>query len=476
MEATTIAVGFGQRHFGKARLGDKRRTRRLVKTADQIMQHPAGSLPEKLPQRKDLVALYRLLDEPQVTHQRVLQPHLQQTLEAMRQHQGVVLLVHDTTELDFSHCTALAQQLGQIGHGGNRGLLCHNSLAITPERQVLGLASQILHKRRQVPKGEPPLQKRQHPDRESRLWVKAVEAIGPAPTGCRWVDICDRGSDTWEYLAYEIRHGRQFVIRCAKDRNLQGPDHLGSDRIYLKLHGYARDLPVQQMRTVQVPAVPGKHAARVAQVGVAFAPVTLEAPHFVRGEAEEESLQLWVVAVRELDAPAGVRPLEWLLLSNVPVQNVADASQRVDWYACRPVVEEYHKAKKTGVQIESLQLEQVERLKPAIALLSVVAVGLLQLRELARQKDSEQTPAREILPELYVVMLSLWRWDEPRLEMSVKEFCLALGAMGGHQNRRRDGLPGWLTLWRGWQSLTLMVKGAQALQLFLTTKDQQRCV
>jgi len=476
MDGSTIAVGFGERHFGKARLGDKRRTRRLVRTAELMMQHPGGPLTEKLNERKNLVALYRLLDEEDVTHRRVIQPHLAQTLELMQAAEGVVLLVHDTTELDYSHCSQMAEQLGQIGHGGNRGLLCHNCLAITPQRQVLGLASQLLHRRREVPKGESPKHKREHPDRESRLWVKAVEAIGPAPAGRLHVDISDRGSDTWEYAAYETRHSRRFVLRCAKDRNLEGEDHLGSDRIHQKLHGYARDLPVQQLRTVQVAAVPGKHPARVAQVGVSFAPVTLQAPHFVRGQAEELSLQLWVVAVREVNAPAGVQPLEWLLLTNVPVKTIGDASQRVDWYECRPVVEEYHKAQKTGVQIESMHFEEVDRLKPAIALLSVVAVGLLQMRQLAWEPQAQQTPATVVMPPLHVAVLSLWRWGQVRMDMNVREFCLALGAMGGHQNRRRDGLPGWLTLWRGWQRLMPMVQGAQALQQIEAAKAGQRCV
>src|SRR5205809_4939995 len=112
----------------------------------QIMQHPAGSLPEKLNNWAELMGLYRLAGMPAVTHARVMQPHCQHTLEQMSRQVGPVLLIHDATELDYTHADELAGQLGPIGNGGGRGYVCHNSLAVTPDRQVLGLANQILHR------------------------------------------------------------------------------------------------------------------------------------------------------------------------------------------------------------------------------------------------------------------------------------------------------------------------------------------
>ena len=158
-----------QVHFGSAVLGDARRSKRLVKSAALIFKSPAGSLPEKLSEWTDLVGLYRLVAAKAVTHAAVIGPHLRWTLDQMRQAGGVVLLLHDTTELDFTGHGLVAEQLSQIGNGGGRGYLCHNTLAVTPDKQVIGLASQLLHLRRKVPKGETARQKREHPDRESRL-------------------------------------------------------------------------------------------------------------------------------------------------------------------------------------------------------------------------------------------------------------------------------------------------------------------
>lgn len=468
MDVACLSASFGESHFGSCQLGDVRRTRRLVKTADLIMKHPGGTLPDKLGNWADLIGLYRLAAAEQVTHQAVIQCHCRRTLERAAARAGVVLLLHDSTETDYTQLLALDDQIGQIGNGGRRGYVCHNTLAVTPDRQVIGLASQILHRRRDVPKGEPRRVKRDHPDRESLLWPAGCAAAGPVPPGKLWVDISDRGADTFEYLDYEHRQGRRHVTRSAKDRKLAGEDHLGADRVHQTLHAYTRDLPALGERTLEVPRQQkgrrsAARAARAARVGIAAGPVSIQVPHFARGHCQSESLDLWVVHVREIDPPAGAEPLEWILLTNVAVRDFADACARVDWYACRPVIEELHKGMKSGCGIEDLQFEHADRLEPVIGLLSVVATELLRLRELARGADADRAPARSVVDPLWVKVLTFWRYQAPRQDVSVREFAMALGRLGGHLGRKRDGFPGWITMWRGWQKLRLMVEGAKAV-------------
>jgi hypothetical protein len=473
------------RHFGKARLWDRRRTRRLVRSAELMMACPEGTLSQKLPDRADLVGLYRLLDCEQVTHAAVLEPHRQRTWEAIGEHDGVVLLIHDPTELDFSHLPELHGQLGQIGNGSRRGYLCHNTLAVglwPGGRQVLGLASQILHRRREVPADETPRQKRAHPGRESRLWIKGIQACRECGTaqalsaGKLVVDIADRGSDTVEFIEFEVNSGRHFVIRLARDRNLDGDDHfgIGGDRIHRRLISYARDLPVLGRRTVPVPAAPGKHAGRTATVAISSGPLRLRASRFARGQCTGLAMDLWVVQVKEINAPAGIEPLEWMLLTNVPADTFEQACQRVGWYEQRPVIEDYHKGQKTGVSIERSRFEETCRLEPLIALLSVVAVVLLELRDAGRQRDAEQRPATDLVPRLYVEVMAaraarraLEKGPRGRApvtaQMSVREFVTELAKLGGFMARKSDGLPGWQTLWRGWAKLQLMLEGAMAI-------------
>jgi hypothetical protein len=378
-------------------------------------------------------------------------------------------MVHDSTELDYTHCQAMEDQLGQIGTGGGWGYIAHHTLAVTPQRQVLGLLNQVLHHRRRVSKHERRSAKRAHPQRESRLWMRGCEATGTVPAGKLWIDIADRGSDTMEFIAYEHARGRRYVIRSARDRVLFGEDHLGEDRIHQHLHEYARDLPELGRRTIEVPAKPGKSKARVAMVSVSAAAVTLTPNRWIRGEIEGQqkhpTLELWVIRVVEINPPGGVEPLEWILLSNLPAETFQQAAQLIDFYTCRPVIEDYHKGQKTGLGIEQMQFEHADRLEPAIAMLSVIAALLLQLRHAARQPDADKTPARTIVPIILVQVLSGKLFGQIRHDLTIREFLFGVARLGGHLGRKHDGPPGWQTLWRGWNDLQLMVQGAMTLRL-----------
>lgn len=468
MEGATTLLTFGQQNFGTAQLGNRTRTKRLVQLADQILQHPGGTLPDKLSRPADLRALYRMVNRPAVTHAAVFQGHRDLTLEKMRQTAETVLIIHDATELDYSGLTSVRDDLGQIGNGHRRGYLCHNSVALIPStREVLGLANQILHRRPVVAKNETREHKRRRQSRESRLWTKGSEAIGPAPEGRLWVDVCDRGADVFEYIDHKHASGGHYVVRAHHDRSIQVLEDNQPQR--RSLFGYARGLAEWDRKVIDVPArpaEPGKAAqpARTATVRISAGPLHLLPPRQKRGEHRDEPLAVWVVAVLEIDPPPGVDAVHWILLTNVAVRITKDAWERVEWYQCRWTVEELHKAQKTGCGIEEMQFTTVGAMEPAIALLSVVAVFLLQLRCASRQADVKERPATELMPAEYVSVLSGWRYGEPGREMTIEEFFYALARLGGHQNRKADGLPGWLVLWRGWTKLHAMVEGAEIMR------------
>jgi hypothetical protein len=452
-------LSFGQLHFGSAQLGDPRRTARLVTVADQLLCHPQGTFPQKIPDPYDLDAFYRLVAAEDVTHAALLAPHCQLTHQRMAAHDGVTLLLQDSTVLDYSGLSI--PELGQVGDGHGRGYYCHNCLAVTARRQVLGLAHQLLHTRRDVPAGETREQRRQHPQRESRLWRDTVQALPAAPAGRLWVDVADCAADLMEFIDYEDEQNRSYVIRSQHNRWVTVQQDAGRRRC--KLWDVARALPAgTQTRAVTVAAQAGQ-PARTARLTVAWAAVTIVPPRQRRGQERGVPLAVGVVRVAEVTPPAGVEPLEWILLTNVAIPTEAAAWERTDWYGCRVVVEEYHKCQKTGCDIERMQFEYADRLQPAIALLSVVALTLLQLRDWARQPEHKSQPATAGVPPLWVRLLAQWRYGRKRTDLTVEEFVLALGRLGGHQNRPSDGLPGWQTLWRGWMQLQAMIQGVLLL-------------
>jgi hypothetical protein len=197
-------------------------------------------------------------------------------------------------------------------------------------------------------------------------------------------------------------------------------------------------------------------------VKVAWAVVRIAAPRKRSGEYELEELELWVLRVWEDNTPVGEEPLEWILLTNVAVTDAAQARERVHWYEKRPIVEEYHKGMKTGCSIEGMQFTTIQRLEPAIAVISLVATTLLELRNAARDELRAQQPARELLAEEYVEVLERHYARRVRGPLTVREFYRLVARLGGHQNRKGDGFPGWITLWRGWTRLESMLDGFRA--------------
>lgn len=458
--ATDTTASFGTLHFGTAQLGDIRRTRRLVLVADAIVQHPGGTLPQKIHGPASLDDLYRLANRKEVTHAAVLEPHRQRTLEAMRAHAGPILNIHDTTELDYTSLLSLTG-LGQIGNGSGRGYECHNTLAVDAHTgATIGLVNQILARRDTVPKNESREARRNRETRESRLWKQGSEAVGPAPEGATWVDVCDRGADVFEYVAHKRETFGSFIVRSKHNRICTVLiDGVPCRR---KLHGHVRQLEPLGGRHVFVAARDG-HPPRRAKVLVAAEAVELVAPKQPRGDHGPDPMPLNVVILSEVETPEGVEPLEWILLSDRPAQDLVQASEIADWYARRPIVEELHKGMKTGCSIEMMQFTTEEALQPMIALLSVVAVFLMGLRDAGRDPVKAAEPATQYVPLSYSEVLCAWRHGEVRPGWTVREFYFALGRLGGHQNRVSDGPPGWLVLCRGWTRLQAMVDGAEAM-------------
>lgn len=451
--------GFVTHYFGPVDLGHQSRNRCFARVAQQISRHPGGTLPDKLSDPNDYLAMDRLMNRREVTHASVLAAHYRRTHEKMQAHAGVVLILHDTTVLDYSGKCALG--LSAIGNGHGSGYLCHNALAVDPQRrEVFGLLVQLLHQRVAVGKSEGAKAKRERQSRESRLWSHAVQACPAAAAEQTWVDVCDRGADVFEFLATEQRLGRRCVVRAAYNRRIRvGHDGQGDRTL---LYDHLRTLPaVGESQSLEI--FDAKlDRPRTAKLCVSFAPVTVLPPHVKRGEYENQPIRAWAVRVWEASPPAQGTPLEWVLLGLDAVEDAATAWQQSDWYSCRWMVEEFHKAKKTGCQIEDLQFRTRAALEPMIALLSVTAVMLLNLRQAARRPDAQERPASAVVAPIYEEVLRGWRYKNQaeRAEMSVHEFYLAVARLGGHQNRKADGFPGWLTLWRGWQKLECMVAGA----------------
>jgi hypothetical protein len=439
---------WAERTFGGVQLHDMRRTRRAVQAATHLAENPKGSLPAQMHTWKETKALYRLLDEPEVTFAALMQPHMQQTREQANS-SAVVLMVQDTTDIDLSHRRKISG-VGQIGNERGRGFFVQTVLAVRPEtREVLGCMAQEPFVRIPPPEGEQRSQRRKRDERESDVWMRQVYAIGtPEPTSM-WVHVGDRGADMFPFFQACQQTQTQFLVRAAQNRRVQE----GEEEITYSLT-QARSWPSQASRPFEVPARHG-HKGRQTQLQLAFGQITLLPPRH-EPRASKQPLTVWVIRVWEEKAPEGEEPLEWVLLTSVPTTTLDQAWERVEWYRHRWLVQDYHQCLKSGCRIEHRQLQSVDGLMRLLGLLSPLAVRWLQGRACAREEP--ERPASEVIDPLMLAVLAKRAGQSP-VTMTLGTFWTEVARLGGYLARRHDGLPGWRTIWKGWRSLQALLEG-----------------
>jgi hypothetical protein len=449
-------------NFGNCELGDKRRTRRLVRLAEQVASHPAASLPDQTEHWKDLKAAYRLFDGEEVTFQAIARSHWELTRQAAR---GRCLVIGDTTELDFGRLRKIAR-IGETGNGSGQGFLLHNALLVQAQTAaIVGVAGQAIYYRRKnrTSHRRQNAAQRLARERESQVWNQVIDDIGPPAAGVEYVHVFDRGADSFEIYCHLLQSRSGWVIRAAKLNRyvLAGPQQRR-----MTLQNYLRQLKPLGRYTLQLRARPGQ-PARQALLEVRVGRVHIPRPRHVSSEIrrlKQQPIAMNVVEVVEIDPPGGATPIHWILFTSLPVGSFEEAWLVIEYYELRWLIEEYHKALKTGCRTESRQLQTADRLEAFVGLTSVVALRLLQLKSLARV--APEIPAQRVVPRVWLQMLKLARPHLSRVhDLTVGQFYRQVAMLGGFLGRTGDGDPGRITIWRGWEKLNTFVYAASKLKL-----------
>jgi hypothetical protein len=415
--------------------------------------------------RAKLRGAYLLLNHKDVTLDKLSKPHWEKTRGKAGQ-QGVVLFLQDTTELDYTyhnHKTGL----GPIGDGRGRGLLLHTTLAAIPTDapQILGLAHQKAVLRREPEKPRPKYTK----SPESLVWTDAAKAVGRAPEGVQWVHVGDGASDDFRFMNQCRELGKDFLVRVTRNRILEwnGAQAEGDKR---KLRDFSKMAEATHRYEARLPAR-AKRRGRTAQLSLSWAKVILPAPPQGPSDIREKaSITAWVLHIWEENSE-GEDGVEWFLLTSVPTETKDEAMIRVRWYLLRWQTEEYHKCLKTGCSVEKSQLNDADDIRRLLGFLGPVAARLLQLRNLSRAEP--ETPASQAVDETTLAMLAarlMWPKDK---EITMGVFWKGVAQLGGHQGRRGDGPPGWITIWRGWKYLQDLVEGARIIATLNTPRPSE---
>src|SRR6266540_3881249 len=431
--------------FGEADLGDVRRNARLVQLATVLGAQPSASLPDATDDPATLKAAYRFFDNDYVRAEAMLASHVQSTTRRM-QAVPLVLAVQDTTYLDWTYHPA-TEGLGPLAAPSHQGLLAHTTLAITPERVPLGLLQQQVWAREKDLRRSDDHKQRPIAEKESQKWLTSLEAVIAARAACpdtQFVSIGDREADVYDLFVMKRPAGVELLVRAAQDRRAEHPEqYLWAAMATARL---AATITIQMGKR-------GKQPARNATLNVRWQQMTLRPPKR-RAKDKLPNVSVWAVWAIESHPPPDVEPVEWLLLTTLPISTTDDALERLGWYVARWGIEVWHKVLKSGCRIEDRQLETADRLHRCLTLYSVIAWRILYATMLAREVPNiactvllDADEWQGLYCRIHRVVLA------PAKPPSLRTAVRWIGQLGGFPGRKGDGEPGVTVMWRGFQRL-----------------------
>ena len=445
-----------------AEFGDQRLTKRLGKIVEELGAKPTMSVPAATHGRAEMEAAYRFFDNPQVTPQKILQPHIQATRERIRQ-ADVVLLVQDTTELDLTRPQQQVKGTGPIECDSRRGAFFHPLVAFDAGGLPLGVAWQKSWARDKIETTltakEKEQQRRKTPieQKESIRWIEGIRAAREVAEACpqtTCVCVADSEADIYELFSEprSTKHGEvHLLVRACQNRTTS--DHhkhwLEATRATSCLfrgsvNVSARDAKIEGETRKRRES----RDARIAEVEVRATTVTLRAPY--RHDRKLPEVTVNVVLVEETNPPDGATPIQWLLITTLPIDDPEQVRQIVSYYSVRWQIEIYFRTMKSGCRIENRQFETLDRLLNCLAVYSIVAWKIMYLCRLGRECPDLDCEIIFEPSEWKSVYMTVRNEEAPSTPPTLNEMIRMIATLGGYVNRRSTQ-PGPQTLWLGLQ-------------------------
>jgi len=429
-------------------LGDRRLNQRIKRMLQARWQHPTFSFCRSFGSLNETKAAYEMVESPrpEINLQSLLAPHRLQTARRMAA-EKVVLLAQDTTALSYNGLHA-TKDLGPIGEDYTRGLLLHSGHAFRLNGLPLGVAYAEIWARAEAKKGVH-RNDQSVDEKESGRWLRVLQEAGQLARqmpGTRLIVCGDRESDIYELYDQKqaLPANVDLLVRAQHDRCLTD-----GTRLKASLEG----LPAAGTMIVDVPRHKDQ-PRRKATLQLRWQQIEV-CPPAVAMKKSWPSLKLYAVLAREVRAPVGVEPIQWLLLTTWPVESLRMARRIVQWYAIRWGIECWHRVLKSGCGVERRQMKTALALERALALDMIVASRVLLLNRLG--KEHPDLPAELFYSPEELEILSLKKKHLRKSirptgnKLTVLQANILVAMFAGFLGRKCDGHPGAQTLAQGLQ-------------------------
>jgi len=449
IEAETAAADFG----------DERLNRRYELLLDRLSDKPTLSIPAACRGWTETAAAYRFFDNDKTDATKVLKPHQDATVARIRTHK-VVIVAQDTTEIELVRKQERVG--GPLNDESRWGLYVHPLLAMTPKRVPLGVVTAKIWSRDPEEFAKSQTEKRRTrkakpiEEKESVRWLEGYQsacALAAEAPETTIVAVSDSEGDIYECLQAGNAGKAAYIVRGCQDRALLEEEH----PLLLQTLACKAVLGKMKIRVSKREASTGDEtkkrkqarAGRIARVTIRAAKVLLRGP--ARPGQKLPDIHVHAILVKEEKPPAGEEPIEWLLLTSLPIGTFAEVKTVLDYYCCRWEIEIYFRTLKSGCKIEELQFERQDRFEVCMAMYMIIAWRVLHVLMLGRECPKMCCEAVLTEAEWKSVYVIVTNEEAPAKPPLLSDMVTMIAELGGYLNRKHDGPPGPQTMWIGLQ-------------------------
>lgn len=440
-------------------IGDKRLNKRIMHLLNAASKQPTSSINRMFHTRKEVQACYRFFSNDLVDETKIFSPHKQQTFERVKTN-PVVLSLSDTTSLNYSSRKTLKDS-GYISSNNAQGFFLHSTIVVTPERLHLGMIGQKFWSRE---KEKPKRTERERGllrertlfcDKESYRWLEAYRDSCELAENCKdtqVVHITDREGDIFEiYSEYDFKKEAgiqaEFVIRSNHNRLIYNdkrkPNHLYEELESSKL---LAEISFEVNKRED-------SSTRVVRQTVQALQVEIKS----RYGADKTNVisNLNVIYLKEINPPNDEKPVNWCLLTSLPINSLEEIQTVIKYYLCRWEIEVFFKTYKSGCKVEEKSLRSAERLFPLFTMLLIVAWRVNYLLHLSRVMPDVSCATIFETSEWKAGYVAATRNRNPPTEPPALHVMMGyIAKLGGYLGRKSDPEPGVKVIWIGICKLT----------------------
>ncbi|ATJ92304.1 MULTISPECIES: IS4 family transposase [Acetobacter] len=463
-----------EREMSACHFADERLKRRFCRLLGQMGGSIGQSIPLVCQDWANTKAADRFLSNERVCEADILSGHFQSTRERVAATDGPLLVLHDTTEFSYHRDKPELVGITKVIANSRRdlagnpktytacGILMHSSLMITSDGLPLGLGAVKFWTRDKF-KGTSSLKRKINPTRvpiekkESVRWLENLRqssALLDDPERC--IHIGDRESDIYELFCTAQETGTHFLVRTCVNRLAGNGDHTVADEM--------ADVQVQGLHRLEVRDEQGEPAEAVLEIR--FHTIRILPP--IGKQKRYPALTLTVIHAQEQGIPKGRKKIDWKLLTNLPVQSLEDAIEKLEWYAMRWKIEVFHKILKSGCKAEESRLRTAERLANLISVFCILSWRIFWLTMLNRvaptASPSTALTGTEIELLDHMVNDNGAPISKPK---ALSVYLTKIARLGRYLNRANDPPPGNTVVWRGLSRLTDIAIGAKIGMRFM---------